>query len=107
MRTPLLMVEDDLDLGKSLKRQLESHDYDVLWVKSLSEFAQVNSQSVVAAIVDLNLPDGSGFTIIEKLKVPALIMTALNSPENRLRSAEEGVYDFIPKPFCFRNCIFA
>jgi two-component system, OmpR family, phosphate regulon response regulator PhoB len=103
VKRTLLMIEDDQDLGSSLKRQLESHDFIVLWAKSLKEFSEINTSQISAAIVDLNLPDGSGFSAIEKLKVPAVIMTALNSPENRLKGAEEGAYDFIPKPFLFQE----
>lgn len=105
MKPHLLMIEDDLDLGGSLKRQLETNGFSVLWAKTLKEFSQVNMTQVVAAIIDLNLPDGNGFSVVEKIKVPAIIMTALNSPENRLKSAEGGVVDFIPKPFLFQELL--
>jgi len=42
---------------------------------------------------------------MEQLKVPTIIMTALNSPENRLKGAQGGVYDFIPKPFLFQELL--
>jgi len=109
MKLTLLIVEDDLDLGSSLKRQLEAHDYDVLWVKTITEFNRANVSQCVAGIIDLNLPDGSGFVIadnlIEKNNLPVIIMTALNSPENRLKGAESGVVDFIPKPFLFQELL--
>lgn len=105
MKRALLMIEDDVELGGSLKRQLESHGFVVTWAKSLEEFHQVKNESVMAAVVDLNLPDGNGFSAVEVLRVPTIIMTALNSPENRLKSAEGGVYDFIPKPFLFQELL--
>lgn len=105
MKHTVLMIEDDKELGGSLKRQLEAQGFFVLWAQSLAEFRTLNVSSVAAAIVDLNLPDGSGFTAVEKLSMPAIIMTALNSPENRLKGAEGGVYDFIPKPFLFQELL--
>ncbi len=105
MSRSLLMIEDDLELGGSLKRQLEANGFAVLWAKSLAEFGALQTAPVVAAIVDLNLPDGNGFTAMEQLKVPTIIMTALNSPENRLKGAQGGVYDFIPKPFLFQELL--
>lgn len=105
MKNALLIVEDDLDLGVSLKRQLEVSDFSIVWVKSVQEFAVTDVSSCVAAVVDLNLPDGSGFDIVERLQLPTIIMTALNSPENRLRGAESGVVDFIPKPFLFQELL--
>lgn len=105
MKHTVLMIEDDKELGGSLKRQLETQDFTVLWAQSLGEFNRLNHSAASVAIVDLNLPDGSGFTAVEKLSMPAIIMTALNSPENRLKGAEGGVYDFIPKPFLFQELL--
>lgn len=105
MKRKLLMVEDDIDLGASLKRQLDAHDFETLWIKSLKEFSAINTSGVLAAIVDLNLPDGNGFSAVELLKVPTIVMTAMNSPENRLKSAQGGVVDFIPKPFLFQELL--
>ncbi len=101
----VLIVEDDLDLGGSLKRQLENQDYSVLWVQSLKEFRSADCAPCVAAVIDLNLPDGSGFEVLEKIALPSIIMTALNSPENRLKGAQSGVVDFIPKPFLFQELL--
>lgn len=105
MKRELLIVEDDVELGGSLKRQLEAQGFRVLWAQSLAEFHQLKNGNVVAAVVDLNLPDGNGFTAVEELKVPTIIMTALNSPENRLKGAQGGVHDFIPKPFLFQELL--
>lgn len=105
MKHNLLMIEDDVELGGSLKRQLEAHGFSVEWAQSLADFRKMNLAGIVAAVVDLNLPDGNGFTAVESLKIPTIIMTALNSPENRLKSAEGGVLDFIPKPFLFQELL--
>lgn len=101
--TSLLLVEDDAQLGKTLSQQLTDSGYRVVWCTSLEKFKAVREESFDLAIVDLNLPDGSGFDVIKSLQIPVIIMTAQNSPENRLQGLEMGIYDFIPKPFLFKE----
>lgn len=98
----LLLVEDDQDLGESLYKSLKP-DYEVIWCKSYMEFSQQKDLTMDVSVVDLNLPDCHGFDIIRRIQGPVLVMTALNSPENRLQSIELGVADFIPKPFLFKE----
>jgi two-component system, OmpR family, phosphate regulon response regulator PhoB len=101
--TSLLLIEDDLQLGKTLFQQLSDNTYKVQWCKSVQEYRAQSAEGYDLAIVDLNLPDGSGFDVIRSLNIPVIIMTAQNSPENRLQGLELGVYDFIPKPFLFKE----
>ncbi len=101
--TSLLLVEDDLQLGKTLSSQLTDQGYKVHWCQTVESYKELDEQGFDLAIVDLNLPDGSGFDVIAKLNIPVIIMTAQNSPENRLQGLELGVYDFIPKPFLFKE----
>jgi DNA-binding response OmpR family regulator len=101
--TSLLLVEDDLQLGKTLSSQLTDQGYKVHWCQTVLSYKELIEQDFDLAIVDLNLPDGSGFDVIAKLNIPVIIMTAQNSPENRLQGLELGVYDFIPKPFLFKE----
>ncbi len=51
------------------------------------------------------MPDGKGFDVIRELTIPVIIMTAQNSPENRLQGLQMGVHDFIPKPFLFQEVL--
>lgn len=99
----LLLIEDDQQLGKTLSAQLLSHQFDVSWCQSVGDYEKQKDKNFDLAIVDLNLPDGSGFDIIRRLQTPVIIMTAQNTPENRLQGLEQGVFDFIPKPFLFKE----
>lgn len=99
----ILLVEDDLTLGQTLQEQLQKTDYTVLWCRTRAEFIKKSEDHFDAAVIDLNLPDGSGFDIIRSLNIPVVIMTALNTPENRLQGLELGAFDFIPKPFLFKE----
>lgn len=101
----ILLVEDDLVLGAGLKRQL-SDCYQVRWVKTLAE-AQIEIRKEMPALVilDLNLPDGSGFTLLTDF-YPAMkfiLLTAQGDPVTRLKAYEFGADEFIAKPFHFRE----
>ena len=99
----LLLIEDDQQLGKTISSQLLANGYQVSWCTSLLDYEKQKEKVFDLAIVDLNLPDGSGFDIIRRLQSPVIIMTAQNTPENRLQGVEQGVFDFIPKPFLFKE----
>jgi two-component system, OmpR family, phosphate regulon response regulator PhoB len=99
----ILIVEDDRDLGKALSAQLIAEGFEVAWCQTQKEFLLVDTKKFAAAVIDINLPDASGFDLVKKLDVPVILMTALNTPENRLQGLELGAVDFIPKPFLFKE----
>jgi DNA-binding response OmpR family regulator len=99
----VLIVEDDKDLGRVLSEQFTAAGYRFVLCPDVKTFKAVKASEYSAAVVDLNLPDGSGFDILKSLSIPTIIMTALNTPENRLEGLELGAHDFIPKPFLFKE----
>jgi len=104
MRTKILLVEDEVSMGETLKEQLELKNFDVSWAVDVKEATQLmTQQSFALALFDLNLPDGTGFDLAREFrlrsKAPLLFMTALNTAENRLLAYELGAAEFIPKPF--------
>ena len=106
----ILLLEDDLSLGATLKEGLETRNYLVTWAKTCQEArASAAAGPFDLAVLDVSLPDGSGFELAEKLhgstRFPIIFMTALNSAENRLRGYDLGAEEFIPKPFHFRELI--
>lgn len=100
----ILLVEDDRDLGRLIKDELSGRNYKVTWSQNLQETNdQLRQTEFDLAIIDLNLPDGKGFELVEPVQCPVIIMSALSDPENRLRGAELGAIDFIPKPFLLQE----
>lgn len=100
----ILLLEDDKDLGRLILEGLKSRQADVVWYQSLTQALHDQSQHHFnLAIVDLNLPDGQGFEMLQSLLCPVIIMSALSDPQNRLRGAELGAVDFIPKPFLLQE----
>ncbi len=103
MTRKLLLVEDDSSLGQSLTESLTADSFAVTWCQELKEVSPLEAFDV--ALVDLMLPDGSGFDLLQRLpsSLPKILMTALNTAENRLNALELGVHEFIPKPFLYKE----
>lgn len=100
----ILLVEDDRDLGRLITAELEKKSYSVQWSQDLAQTNEFLKQTEFdLAIIDLNLPDGKGFELVRPVQCPVIIMSALSDPENRLKGAELGAIDFIPKPFLLQE----
>ena len=100
----VLLLEDDKDLGQMIRDEIEKKSYRVIWCQNLSEARkQMEKESFDLAILDLYLPDGKGFELVSYFQCPVIMMSALGDPENRLKGAELGVVDFIPKPFLIKE----
>lgn len=106
----ILLVEDDLSLGETLTTRLQK-EYQVSWAKNLNEGWSLFSASkdFDLIILDVGLPDGTGFELAEKIKhvspVLFLFLTAQADPESRLRGFELGAEEFIPKPFHLKELL--
>jgi len=99
----VLLIEDDASLGQTLSERLAREGHAVEWAVSVREARTKFDGIWDLAIVDVKLPDGSGFGLARELRgrstVPIMFMTALNSAENRLEGFEIGADEYLPKPF--------
>ena len=101
----ILLIEDDLDLGAALQRSLDQANLPSVWVRRLADgVACLESTHVDCVLLDLNLPDGEGFTLLAQLRrqnnlVPVLVMTARDALDDRLRALNGGADDYVIKPF--------
>ena len=100
----VLLVEDDRSLGTVLAERLTIEGHEVQWVDTFeSAIAAARGGRWDLAIVDVMLPDGSGFDLAPEMRrqsrTPIMFMTALNSAESRLTGFELGADEYLPKPF--------
>jgi DNA-binding response OmpR family regulator len=100
----ILVVEDDVDLGRALLAALKAEGFSGLWVRRLVEVPNPTSVGVDCVLLDLSLPDGLGLQLLqhwrrECLQVPVIVITARSSLEDRLSGFDSGADDFIVKPF--------
>ena len=104
----VLIVEDEPSLGRTLSERLVKEKLDVTWVQTVAAAQQALAGGRWdLAVVDVKLPDGSGFGLARHIKrsslTPVMFMTALNSAENRLEGFEIGADEYLPKPFHLRE----
>ena len=101
----ILLAEDEHSLGTWLSRALEHAGIQVEWVTDGRMADRALQQSDYDALVlDLGLPGLDGQTVLQRLRerdqrLPALILTARSSLEERVRSLNAGADDFLAKPF--------
>lgn len=106
----VLLVEDDASLGRTLAERLEKENLTVHWSQTIADAkTQLASGAWDLAILDVRLPDGSGFGLARHIRkgsaTPIMFMTALNSAESRLEGFEIGADEYLPKPFHLKEFI--
>jgi two-component system response regulator QseB/two-component system response regulator BasR len=101
----LLLIEDDLDLGRALQSALKLEGLSSEWLRRAADAPQAVDHAVVdCVLLDLTLPDGSGFDLLARWRgqdnpVPIIVITARGAVEDRLRGLDGGADDFVVKPF--------
>jgi DNA-binding response OmpR family regulator len=100
----ILLVEDDLSLIEGLEFSLKKDGYQVDLARTVREaLERFHSQSYDLLILDLGLPDGSGFEICRKVRqtsaTPVIFLTASDEEVNVVMGLDLGGDDYITKPF--------
>lgn len=107
----ILIVEDDLMLGKLIKIALEDQKFITDWVTDKAECYQALSLSEYQIIIlDINLPDGLGNDIIKTIRsqknlTPVLVLTAINNLSDKINALNSGADDYLTKPFDLEELI--
>ncbi len=101
----LLIVEDNIELSRLVAAGLVAAGYETDVVGSVGEAREaVRSVSYAAMILDLNLPDGDGLSILIELRrrmdpLPVLVLTARDGLQDRVNGLRNGADDYLAKPF--------
>ena len=105
----ILVVEDDIIIAFGLIYALEKEGYTVIHREGIDEANKVLEDNVFdLAILDMQLPDGTGFDLRDKLKSKstAIIFLTVVDDENKIVQAfENGADDYITKPFRIRELL--
>jgi DNA-binding response OmpR family regulator len=103
----ILVVEDDVQLGPSVKQRLESHHYAVdLLINGDDGYHAALTVPYDLLIIDVLLPGRNGFALCRDLRqqrcaIPILLLTALGEVEQRIEGLDAGADDYLSKPFAF------
>lgn len=106
----IFLLEDDEAIGIGLKYSLENEGYTVTIATSVkSAFEIINKEKFALYILDLTLPDGSGYDVCKKIKTigdfPVIFLTAYDDEVNVVMGLELGADDYISKPFRVKELI--
>lgn len=110
----ILIIEDDIFLAEGLRLNLEIAGYTAECVHTAGDAcgrlgiaargADEGNKTPDLILLDVNLPDGDGFSLAENIKemlsyTPILFLTARDMDEDMLRGFRAGADDYITKPF--------
>lgn len=109
MNSKLLLLEDDLMIAGGLKYALEQENYQVIHAKTIAEAqAAIKNQEFDLAILDMQLPDGSGMDIHQHLSgrdTAVVFLTVVDDEGSIVKAFEEGAVDYVTKPFRLRELL--
>jgi DNA-binding response OmpR family regulator len=107
----LLIIEDDPAVARSLSYGLALEGYGVRWKASGQEgLASVEESPPHLIILDLRLPDGSGFDVCRQMRQngvhqPIIILTVQGQEVDKILGLELGADDYMTKPFSLRELL--
>jgi len=105
MNKRILAVDDDVDILKVLKANLELHNYEVVTADTWQKAQEVLSiLHLDLILLDVMLPDGDGIEICRELRkelatVPIIMLTARDKISDKVMGLESGADDYVVKPF--------
>ncbi|HIF95154.1 MAG TPA: sigma-54-dependent Fis family transcriptional regulator [Myxococcales bacterium] len=106
MERSVLVVDDEALIRSTIRRTLRKHQYKVFEAASCSEALEILDSSVAIDVVllDLNLPDGLGWNLIEAVQDRAdrpglIIVTGEGRVGHAVTALRRGASDFLMKPF--------
>lgn len=103
----LLIVEDDKSINELMVRCLTVTGHECLTAFNGSEALHIVRENTVDLILlDINLPDMSGYDVMNYLNgTPVIYVTARNELKDRIKGLNGGAEDYIVKPFDFQELV--
>lgn len=104
MTPAILVVEDELPMRRVLRSALGRQNYRVWEAGSVQEgLVAFNELSPEAVLLDLGLPDGEGFELLDRIRqtsqVPIVVISARGEERDQVVALDSGADDYITKPF--------
>lgn len=105
----ILLIEDEAGIADAVVYGLSREGFAVVWKTSIREGLEAFDDSFDLVLLDVGLPDGSGFdackAILRRRDVPVVFLTARSEEIDRVVGLEIGGDDYIVKPFSPRELV--
>lgn len=107
----LLLVEDEIEMAKALSAVLAQHHHVVDHMSNIELGREAIRSNVHDAIIlDRHLPDGDGLDLLREMRdagnsTPVIVLTAHNTPSDRIGGLNDGADDYLGKPFLAEELI--
>ncbi|MDT0508375.1 response regulator transcription factor [Novosphingobium sp. MMS21-SN21R] len=107
----ILIIEDEVELAGALHRGLTQEGFKVtLATDGATGLELASSLAFDFVLLDVNLPDMSGFDVCARLRTtglatPIIMVTARDEVADRIRGLKGGADDYLPKPFAFEELL--
>lgn len=107
----LLLVEDEVFLGRIVKETLEKHGFEVVHeIHGGKVLELLNVVKPDICVFDVMLPGKDGFTLVEEIRktdkrLPVIFLTSKSMTEDVVRGFEKGGNDYLRKPFSMEELI--
>jgi two-component system catabolic regulation response regulator CreB len=110
MKPKILIVEDEPGIADTIQYALRTDGFEPAWCATGEEaLARARDSAPALVILDVGLPDASGFEIFKRLRetsdVPVVFLTARSDEIDRVVGLELGADDYIAKPFSPRELV--
>src|SRR5579859_5225533 len=107
-RPLVLTVEDESRIARYLRSTLQMAGYDVLVASDgIQALDQVRNHNFDLVLLDLGLPHLNGFEVLDHIRqtsdVPIIVLTALDTEDDKVKALMAGADDYLPKPFGTRE----
>lgn len=97
------MIEDDKTISFAVKTFLNKHEMEMSVFESLESVEDIDINKFDLIILDVNLPDGSGFDYLRYLRdfsdIPVIMLTVKDAENYVLEGFSYGADEYITKPF--------
>ncbi|HCI80702.1 MAG TPA: DNA-binding response regulator [Ktedonobacter sp.] len=109
-KTTILTADDDPQLLRLIKRNLEFEDYNVLTARDGAQaLEQIQASSPDVVLLDVMMPKMNGFTVCSRVRefssVPIILITARGQDQDKVRGLDLGADDYLTKPFSIEELL--
>lgn len=100
----ILLLEDDETIAFGIERAMKKEGSTTVWCRTLKEAQSCLDENMDLVLLDLNLPDGNGFSFCRQVKafdetLPVIFLTVRDDEKDIVRGLDMGADDYIVKPF--------